>query len=120
MIRESGYFSNPLEVSVRESLNESIPLSDRLYCFSEIAQQNYEHFVEAKESDTDYVHTPIYVSNEEQEHHEKIENCTKKEIEKQAFDVVSEFDTTKQLYFKEYFQKEVGNKRKICVRQFLL
>jgi len=43
---------------------------------------------------------------------EKIENCTKKEIENKILDIMRDFDEQQQNLYYEYFQKEVKNKTK--------
>jgi len=62
--------------------------------------------------DTPYKLTPIFVSEEQKAEFEKIENCTKKEIENKILDIMRDFDEQQQNLYYEYFQKEVKNKTK--------
>ncbi len=42
----------------------------------------------------------------------KIKNCSKKEIKRQAFDIVSKLDREKQCNYEEFFMKKVAKKNK--------
>lgn len=60
----------------------------------------------------DYKFTPIFVTQQEKEEYEKVENLTKKEIGNKVMEMIRALDEQPQGLYFEYFQKEVRNKKK--------
>ncbi len=89
MLRESGYLSDPQVYNRHRGLAAGVVLSESLIDFSSTAKSNYELFVDAQATGANYVHKAVYVTEEDEKHNLKIENCSKKEIKRQAFDIDS-------------------------------
>ncbi len=90
--------------------------SESLINFSSTAKSNYERYADAQATGGNYVHKAVSVTEEDEKLNLKIENCSKKEIKRHAFEIVSKLDREKQCNYEEFFMKEFAKKHK---EQFL-
>ena len=118
IFRKAKYFLQVGEATSHMSLDGKIKLTGQLVEFSKRANENYEQFVNSLINDTSCKIKPVFVTEAEKIEYDKIENCTKSEIEAKVLAIIMNMEENNKKLYYDYYKKEVKQKKKDVLTEF--
>ena len=111
-LMEKKYLLDPKVHLEHKSINGKLKMSSNLVSFPSFAMDNIKRFIEAKINKVSTKLIPVYVTQEEYDEGNAIENQTIKDLHLQIFRKIENLDTENQKLQEEIFCKTVKNKNK--------
>ena len=115
-LRGTGYLLNSKNEHHHVSIDSKNKMSDDLLCFSTIAISNTKEYIEAKIRNKSVKITSVYVTEEEHNEANSIENGTIADIRLMIFKIIDTLNKETALLQEEIYDKTVKHKtkRKVC------
>ena len=111
-IRKQKYLLNPKIENQRVSIDGKKTISDELISFDSIAVNNISEYIEAKINKTAVTTTPVYITNEEHEEINSIENRKIGDLKIMLFKTIDTVNKDDASIQQEIYNKSVKGKKK--------
>ena len=118
-IRKQKYLLNPKIENQRVIIDGKRTISDELISFDSIAVNNISEYIEAKINKTAVTTTPVYITNEEHEEANSIENRKIGDLKIMLFKTIDTVNKDDASIQQEIYNKSVkGKKKEKCIEYF--
>ena len=109
-IRKQKYLEDPFTKEQHVSMDGKNILHQDLVNFSTTSQENLSQYIQVRlKGERDFKVQPIYVTLEEYEDANKVENLTKEQLKVKIFELIENIHSEDALFHEESFQKSIKN-----------